>query len=1061
MQHGFTNDILALAEARGGGETVDLESRYHLADNLRTTFKSQAIHQYDMPKYFSLSPSTASDNSDHTDHSTTSETSSQTEFSDYENSSPTADLRAKESRYAEFAGHEDSQPTQPVVSRAAGVQPTNSAKSGCHGYKVSAIKPERDSGNDKYNANKNKSAVTIINGNAIGRHSSGLPQSSGFGRTSSVESNSTLSRQTEVANTQDQIQNEAGRLPYRFRPDHASEPCKTNTCIEKTLEVSQRQVKQEQSLSFDVKPPLRDASTQANKPRCYPGSFNSCTGFTSSQSTPVDSPQNLQANTRRRPVNSALPPPKLRRDTDNTDAIVRMIVIFCTNLIQSIWPADNTSGYTTCNATTQPGGNVLPLQVFITETLRRSKTSYSTLQIALFYLILLKQSLPELANPGQTGQSGCRAMLCGRRMFLTALILASKYLQDRNYSARAWSKISGLPMKEINDNERRYLRFVGWDLHVPKEAFENWSKIVLAICRLSTGQDSSGQDSQHPPPPSPGMGPLSLTTRKGQLQDMCAESQIHAVRAWWVFNLQALRTDVVRCPRRTEQYVLSIPHLKGTPTLARSPIESKSTEHTLEDMIEQEVSSPVHKLSRPPSMDFAEKASQHNISSYAPGASSKIMPPPPPVLGNLPTPQTTPRSDLADTWKSSQSRSGSRCRDSASLLRSLDRNCAMANLDKFSASSKCSLPPPMLIHSRTRAQECKPLSQSSPGVWLQQLHRARESFRTPDGSLTSSPESTVSDLSSLSGFVGRSRTSSFSSTSSRSTMSLLNTMTSDPEQCEGFKRQLNSLDAQIAPRVQHWRNTNTRKEAEFCTLQGGISRPQTAFRTSNLRPDCVEESVDLSSVDSESVFDEGYWSSDYAREKREEKKKQTAAQALLDMQARLECEQSTPTTGDVENVKPRFVRPNMTRSSTQVYAPLKQSTVSNQQTLKRSRSESFDTSVESSVPEPNLCNLSYAQARNVQQSCQPWADSKQPVFSGTQDANKRIAVQSAAATRASMDLKKNAPIWFDTNTPAGSAMQRKIEDVFVKAPTWQPCASQLRQTHVPSAPSNVCLPRWH
>jgi hypothetical protein len=37
-----------------------------------------------------------------------------------------------------------------------------------------------------------------------------------------------------------------------------------------------------------------------------------------------------------------------------------------------------------------------------------------------------------------------RAKQCGRRMFLAALILSSKSLQDRNYSARAWSKISGL-----------------------------------------------------------------------------------------------------------------------------------------------------------------------------------------------------------------------------------------------------------------------------------------------------------------------------------------------------------------------------------------------------------------------------------------------------------------------------------------------------------------------------------------------------------------------------------------------------------------------------------------
>ncbi|CAJ0924033.1 3075_t:CDS:2 [Entrophospora sp. SA101] len=39
---------------------------------------------------------------------------------------------------------------------------------------------------------------------------------------------------------------------------------------------------------------------------------------------------------------------------------------------------------------------------------------------------------------------------CGRRMFLASLIIASKYLQDKNYSNTAWSKICGLQVEEIN-----------------------------------------------------------------------------------------------------------------------------------------------------------------------------------------------------------------------------------------------------------------------------------------------------------------------------------------------------------------------------------------------------------------------------------------------------------------------------------------------------------------------------------------------------------------------------------------------------------------------------------
>jgi hypothetical protein len=124
---------------------------------------------------------------------------------------------------------------------------------------------------------------------------------------------------------------------------------------------------------------------------------------------------------------------------------------------------------------------VLPLRTFIQETLRRSRTSYSTLQVALYYLILIKPHVPKhdftMEQPDDR-QSG-RALQCGRRMFLAALILASKYLQDRNYSARAWSKISGLPTFEINQNEIAFLLAVNWKLHIADEVFQRWTEIVL------------------------------------------------------------------------------------------------------------------------------------------------------------------------------------------------------------------------------------------------------------------------------------------------------------------------------------------------------------------------------------------------------------------------------------------------------------------------------------------------------------------------------------------------------------------------------------------------------
>jgi hypothetical protein len=79
-------------------------------------------------------------------------------------------------------------------------------------------------------------------------------------------------------------------------------------------------------------------------------------------------------------------------------------------------------------------------------------------------------------------------------MFLSALILASKYLQDRNYSARAWSKISGLNTMEINQNELMFLEAVGWRLHIPETIYQRWTDIVLKFTpNAGTAPSGDGQ----------------------------------------------------------------------------------------------------------------------------------------------------------------------------------------------------------------------------------------------------------------------------------------------------------------------------------------------------------------------------------------------------------------------------------------------------------------------------------------------------------------------------------------------------------------------------------------
>ncbi|CAG8697986.1 16870_t:CDS:2 [Acaulospora morrowiae] len=146
---------------------------------------------------------------------------------------------------------------------------------------------------------------------------------------------------------------------------------------------------------------------------------------------------------------------------------------------------------------------VIPLRLFIQEILRRSRTSWSTLQTTLFYLVKIKPQITLLAS-SQVGDDnnkrsgkGCDPATCGRRMFLASLIVASKYLQDRNFANNTWSKISGLPVREINEIERRLLKLIDYDLYISEPIFKHWVNLLLSHIQITSGSTEAVQPDAH------------------------------------------------------------------------------------------------------------------------------------------------------------------------------------------------------------------------------------------------------------------------------------------------------------------------------------------------------------------------------------------------------------------------------------------------------------------------------------------------------------------------------------------------------------------------------------
>ncbi|KAI8970392.1 cyclin-domain-containing protein, partial [Mycotypha africana] len=164
-------------------------------------------------------------------------------------------------------------------------------------------------------------------------------------------------------------------------------------------------------------------------------------------------------------------------------AYVNALVDVTVQVIASIWPnsvAVQTNGD---NST-----RIADLNTFLHHLLKHSRTTHSTLQLAIFYLFRIRSRILSLFHPPQNNNNNSSTdvqqdvyMTCGRRMFLAALISAHKFLQDKTYKNSAWSKVSGLNVKEINHAEKVFLQLLDYRLMVKKEVYDQWMTMLQAL----------------------------------------------------------------------------------------------------------------------------------------------------------------------------------------------------------------------------------------------------------------------------------------------------------------------------------------------------------------------------------------------------------------------------------------------------------------------------------------------------------------------------------------------------------------------------------------------------
>ncbi|KAF7724991.1 hypothetical protein EC973_000484 [Apophysomyces ossiformis] len=168
------------------------------------------------------------------------------------------------------------------------------------------------------------------------------------------------------------------------------------------------------------------------------------------------------------------PPPPSRQLIDAScqerTVMIENLVETSVEILNSIWHP-------------QQQAKVVSTQGFVREILKRSKTTYVMLQIALFYIFRIKQLVTQKLRersqyPLKAGRPEDNLICCGRRMFLAALIVASKYLHDKAYRNKAWAQIAGLSLTEINTAERTFLQMIDYRLHVSKASYDKWCGLL-------------------------------------------------------------------------------------------------------------------------------------------------------------------------------------------------------------------------------------------------------------------------------------------------------------------------------------------------------------------------------------------------------------------------------------------------------------------------------------------------------------------------------------------------------------------------------------------------------
>jgi len=180
-------------------------------------------------------------------------------------------------------------------------------------------------------------------------------------------------------------------------------------------------------------------------------------------------------------------------DASSKRRVAMTMVDLCTSYLESMWPDQR------CR---------LPLRTFVFEILRRSRVQYPVFQVAMCYLARCRTYV--VSYKQQHGGQYPPKFACGRRILVAALQVASKFLQDRFYSASVWSKVSGLDQRTLQENEIALMQALDWRMCVSSEHYmEICRRLTVSMATLSPQETTEVLT----PRPSPALESIEFVER--------------------------------------------------------------------------------------------------------------------------------------------------------------------------------------------------------------------------------------------------------------------------------------------------------------------------------------------------------------------------------------------------------------------------------------------------------------------------------------------------------------------------------------------------------------------